>query len=103
MCPVRTKSVLDVIKGIFEAGGGTLADVTFETIFLKDLADNAAMSDIYKAYATIEPPARYCIQADLVRPVFLLEISSVAHVVSDPVLWLRESERGHQDAALTVF
>jgi aminoacrylate peracid reductase len=26
------------------------------------------------------PPARYCIRADLVRPEFLVEIASVAHL-----------------------
>ncbi|HBR65142.1 MAG TPA: pyrimidine utilization protein C, partial [Dehalococcoidia bacterium] len=26
------------------------------------------------------PPARYCIKAELVRPEFLVEISSIAHL-----------------------
>jgi aminoacrylate peracid reductase len=77
---VQTKVVLDAIKGIVEAGGGTLADITFNTIFLKDLADYAAMNEVYKTYFPIDPPARYCIRADLVRPEFLVEISSIAHV-----------------------
>jgi aminoacrylate peracid reductase len=75
----QTKAVLDTIKGIVEAGGGTLADVAFNSIFLKDLADYAAMNEIYKSYFPTNPPARYCIRADLVRPEFLVEISSIAH------------------------
>jgi aminoacrylate peracid reductase len=76
----QTKAVLDTIKSVLEAGGGTLDDVTFNSIFLKDLADYAAMNEVYKGYFPTEPPARYCIRADLVRPEFLVEISSIAHV-----------------------
>lgn len=77
---LQTQVVLDTIKGIVEAGGGTLADIVFNTIFLKDLADYAAMNEVYKTYFPANPPARYCIRADLVRPEFLVEISSIAHV-----------------------
>jgi aminoacrylate peracid reductase len=76
----QTKVVLDAIKGIVEAAEGTLADITFNTIFLKDLADYAAMNEVYKTYFPENPPARYCIRADLVRPELLIEISSIAHV-----------------------
>lgn len=76
----QTKVVLDAIKDIVEAGGGTLADIAFNSIFLKDLSDYAAMNEVYKTYFPTEPPARYCIRADLVRPDFLVEISSIAHV-----------------------
>lgn len=76
----QTKIVLDAIKDIVEAGGGTLSDIAFNSIFLKDLSDYAAMNEVYKTYFPTEPPARYCIRADLVRPEFLVEISSIAHV-----------------------
>lgn len=79
----QTKSVLDAIKGIVEAGGGKLSDVTFNQIFLKDLADYQAMNEVYKTYFPTDPPARYCIRADLVRPDWLVEIASIAHVVDN--------------------
>jgi aminoacrylate peracid reductase len=79
----QTKCVLDAIKSIVEAGGGTLSDVTFNTIFLKDLADYQAMNEVYKTYFPTDPPARYCIRVDLVRPEWLVEISSIAHVAGD--------------------
>ena len=62
------------------AAGGTMTDITFNQIFLKDLADYAAMNEVYKEYFPKNPPARYCIRADLVRPDFLVEIASTAHV-----------------------
>ncbi len=76
----QTKAVLDAIKGIVEAGGGTLSDIAFNHIFLKDLADYQAMNEVYKTYFPTDPPARYCIRADLVRPDWLVEIASIAHV-----------------------
>jgi aminoacrylate peracid reductase len=79
----QTKSVLDAIKGIVEAGGGTLADVTFNQIFLKDLSDYQAMNEVYRTYFPADPPARYCIRADLVRADWLVEIASIAHVADN--------------------
>jgi aminoacrylate peracid reductase len=77
---VQTRAVLESVKAVIEAGGATLADVTFNMIFLKDYADYAAMNEIYREYFASEPPARYCIKAELVRPEFLVEIASVAHL-----------------------
>src|SRR5687768_12969972 len=76
----QTRAVLDAVKSVVEAAGGTLMDVTLNAIFLKDLADYTAMNDVYREYFPTEPPARYCIRADLVRPEFLVEVSSIAHV-----------------------
>jgi len=76
----QTRAVLESIKSVLEAAGGSLADVTLNSIFLKDLADYSAMNEIYAQYFPTEPPARYCIQATLVKPEFLVEISSIAHI-----------------------
>ncbi len=76
----QTKAVLEGIKSIVEAAGGTMADVTFNAIFLSDMAHYAAMNEVYKTYFEGSFPARYCIRADLARPQFLVEISSIAHL-----------------------
>jgi aminoacrylate peracid reductase len=72
--------VLGAVRDVVEAAGGCLADVVFNAIFLKDLADYEVMNAIYAEYFAKEPPARYCIRADLVKPEFLIEISSIAHL-----------------------
>ena len=77
---VQTRAVLEAIKSVIETAGGTMADITFNSIFLKDLADYAAMNEVYRDYFPSQPPARYCIRADLVRPEFLVEIASIAHL-----------------------
>ena len=76
----QTRFVLESIKSVVEAGGGSLRDVAFNHIFLKDLGDYAAMNQVYREYFPATPPARYCIRADLVKPEFLVEICSVAHL-----------------------
>lgn len=76
----QTRAVLESVRSVVEAAGGTLADVAYNAIFLKDLADYAAMNEVYREYFPSEPPARYCIRADLVRAEFLVEISSIAHL-----------------------
>jgi aminoacrylate peracid reductase len=76
----QTRFVLESVKAVLEAAGGSLKDVTFNHIFLKDLKDYAAMNDVYREYFPENPPARYCIRADLVKPEFLVEIASIAHV-----------------------
>lgn len=79
-CEAQTRHVLESIKSIVESAGGTMADIAFNHIFLKDLQDYAAMNKVYREYFPATPPARYCIRADLVRPEFLVEIASVAHL-----------------------
>ncbi|MEH2514193.1 aminoacrylate peracid reductase [Nitrobacteraceae bacterium AZCC 1564] len=76
----QTRFVLESIKSVVEAGGGSMKNVVFNQIFLKDLADYAAMNAVYKEYFPENPPARYCIQAPLVRPEFLVEIATTAYV-----------------------
>jgi aminoacrylate peracid reductase len=76
----QTRHVLDTIKSVLETAGGSMNDITFNHIFLANMADYAAMNEVYREYFPERPPARYCIRADLVRPEFLVEIASVAHL-----------------------
>ncbi len=76
----QTRHVLETIGGVVAAAGGTLDDVTFNHVFLKDWADYAAINAVYAEYFPGEKPARYCIQCGLVKPDALVEIASVAHL-----------------------
>jgi aminoacrylate peracid reductase len=75
---VQTRRVLDSIKEVIEAGGGTMADVTFNQIFLRDLADYNKMNAIYVQYFPDILPARFCVKLDMVKPEFLVEIATTA-------------------------
>ena len=77
---LQTRQVLEAVKSVIEAAGGSMSNVVYNMIFLKDLADYAAMNEVYGQYFSEKPPARFCIRADLVRPEFLVEITSIAHL-----------------------
>jgi aminoacrylate peracid reductase len=76
----QTRHVLESIKGVIDAAGGTMADITFNMIFLKDLSHYKEMNEVYAEYFPNNPPARYCVKADLVKSEFLVEIASIAHL-----------------------
>ncbi|HEY6814156.1 MAG TPA: pyrimidine utilization protein C [Croceibacterium sp.] len=76
----QTRHVLETIAAVLEAGGGSLADVAFNHIFLADWRDYAAMNAVYAEFFPGAKPARYCIQCGLVKPGLLVEIASVAHL-----------------------
>jgi aminoacrylate peracid reductase len=76
----QTRHVLETIKSVVETAGGTMEDVTFNSIFIRDWSDYGAMNKVYAEYFPGEKPARYCIQCGLVKPDALVEIASIAHV-----------------------
>lgn len=76
----QTRHVLEIIKGVIETAGGTMDDVTFNSIFITDWSNYAAVNKVYAEYFPGEKPARFCIQCGLVKPEALIEIASVAHV-----------------------
>jgi aminoacrylate peracid reductase len=76
----QTRHVLETIKTVIETAGGTMEDVTFNSIFIRDWADYGALNKVYAEYFPGEKPARFCIQCGLVKPDALVEIASIAHV-----------------------
>lgn len=76
----QTQHVLTTIQGVVTAAGGTMDDVTFNMIMIKDWADYAKINAVYATFFPGDKPARYCIQCGLVKPDALVEIASIAHV-----------------------
>lgn len=76
----QTRHVLEAVRRTVEAAGGTMADITFNHVFVSDFAHYAAVNAVYAEYFPGDKPARFCIRCDLVKPEFLVEIASVAHV-----------------------
>jgi len=76
----QTLAVFDSIKAVIEEAGGTMADVAFNMTFLERLSDYKARNEVYAEFFSKDPPARYCIEAGLVRDEFLVEIASIAHI-----------------------
>lgn len=76
----QTRGVLDIIKSVVESAGGTMADVVSNQLFIADFKDFPAINKAYAEYFPGAKPARYTIQCTLVRPEFLVEIASTAHI-----------------------
>ena len=76
----QTRHVLETIQSVIRTAGGTMDDVTFNMIMIKDWADYAKINTVYAEFFPGTKPARYCIQCGLVKPDALVEIASIAHV-----------------------
>ena len=76
----QTRHILETIKSVIETAGGTMDDVTMNHIFVTEWAHYQALNKVYAEYFPGDKPARYCIQCGLVRPDFLVEIATVAHI-----------------------
>jgi 2-iminobutanoate/2-iminopropanoate deaminase len=75
----QTRLIMDNIGRLLGELGLGYDDLVKTTIFLKDVADFAAMNEEYGSYFGSEPPARTTIQAGaLPAPQFLVEIESIA-------------------------
>ena len=76
----QTRQVLENLKAVVEAGGSSLDRVVKATVFLKNIADFAAMNEVYAEYLGQAKPARSTVAvADLPRGA-LVEIDLVATV-----------------------
>lgn len=76
----QTHQVLTIIEDILREAGASLADIAFNAIIIKRIEDYAQMNAVYAQFFPENPPARYCIIADLVRPEFLVEIAATAYL-----------------------
>ncbi len=76
----QARHVLNTIKSVVETAGGTMADVTFNAIFITDWANYATINTVYAEFFPGDKPARYCIQCGLVKPGALVEIATTAHI-----------------------
>jgi 2-iminobutanoate/2-iminopropanoate deaminase len=74
----QTRQVLENLKAVLEAGGSALDRVVKATVFLKNMADFAAMNEVYDQYLGSAKPARSTVAvAELPRGA-LVEIDLVA-------------------------
>jgi 2-iminobutanoate/2-iminopropanoate deaminase len=76
----QTRQVLENLKAVLEAAGSSLDQVIKTTVFLKNIADFAALNEIYGEYLGATNPARSTVAvAELPRGA-LVEIDFVALV-----------------------
>jgi 2-iminobutanoate/2-iminopropanoate deaminase len=77
---VQTARVLDNLSEILKAAGARTSHVVRTTIFLADLADFAAVNDVYATYFTPPYPARATVQVARLPRDVRVEIDAIAIV-----------------------
>ncbi|MBO8439589.1 MAG: RidA family protein [bacterium] len=74
----QTHQSLKNVKAILDEAGYTFADVVKTTVFLSDMADFAAMNEVYKQYYQSECPARSAFAVKALPMGALVEIETIA-------------------------
>jgi 2-iminobutanoate/2-iminopropanoate deaminase len=73
-----TRQVLVNIRTVLADTGLSMSSIVKTTIFLKDIADFAAVNEIYAGFFPQEPPARSTIEASNLPKGARLEIDAIA-------------------------
>lgn len=75
----QTRQVLENLKSLLVAAGGSLSDVVKTTIFVRNVADAPAIRELRKEYFTQPFPASTFVAISaLAEPEFLIEIEAIA-------------------------
>jgi 2-iminobutanoate/2-iminopropanoate deaminase len=74
----QTERTLKNLSAVLAAAGTSLEKAVKVTVFLKNIADFAAMNEIYAKHFGSVPPARSTVQAVLPNEAALVEIDVVA-------------------------
>lgn len=74
----QTRQVLENLKVVLEAAGSSLDKTVKATVFLKNMADFAAMNEVYAEYLGSGRPARSTVAAAALPRDALVEIDLVA-------------------------
>ena len=79
----QATQVLENIRAIVAANGGTMADIAQVTVYVRDIEAFDAVSDIRESYFPSEGPASAIVEVSaLAWPEFLIEIAAVAALPS---------------------
>lgn len=74
----QTEQVFANINAILIEAGYSFADVVKSTVFIADIADFAAMNEVYKKYYQTECPARSAFAVKALPLGSLIEIETIA-------------------------
>lgn len=72
------RASLTNVRSILEAAGLTLDNVVRVGVFIKDMADFAAVNEVYSEFFKENCPARSCVQAVLPKDA-VIEIEAIAY------------------------
>jgi len=76
----QVERVLENIKAIVEAAGGTLDNVVKVTVFLRDITKFAEFNEVYSRYFPSNPPARSAIGVAALPRGAEVEVEAIAYI-----------------------
>jgi 2-iminobutanoate/2-iminopropanoate deaminase len=76
----QTEQIMRNLAAILEAAGSGLEKLLKTTVFLVDLADFAAMNEVYARHVGDRPPARSTVGISQLPTGARVEIEAIAHV-----------------------
>ncbi|MCE4609347.1 MAG: RidA family protein [Desulfurococcales archaeon] len=76
----KTRRVLENVKAIIEAAGGTLDDVVKVTVYLKDIGKFSEFNKVYSEYFKGVPPARVVVEVSNLPLGADLEMEAIAYI-----------------------
>ena len=78
----QVRRVLENIKAIVEAAGGSLENIVKTTVYSKDLTKFSEFNNVYAEYFKNKPPARAILEASNLPKDVDVEIDAIAYVGS---------------------
>jgi 2-iminobutanoate/2-iminopropanoate deaminase len=77
---VQTRRVLENITAIVTAAGASMDRVVKTTVYLLDMADFAAMNEVYATFFMVPAPARATVQVCRLPKDVRVEIDAIVHL-----------------------
>ncbi|MDA8423554.1 MAG: RidA family protein [Nitrospiraceae bacterium] len=74
----QVKLVLENARAILAVAGCTLSNIVKSTIYLKNMADFAAVNEVYGTYFPSDPPARATVEASRLPKDAAVEMDFIA-------------------------
>jgi 2-iminobutanoate/2-iminopropanoate deaminase len=74
----QTRQALENLRAILAAAGAGIEHVVKTTVFLRSLADFAAMNEVYAEFFGAHPPARTTVEVSALPAGALVEIEAIA-------------------------
>lgn len=74
----QAKRVMENAKAILAAAGCGMGNVVRTTIYLRNMADFAAMNEVYGGYFPADPPARATVEVSRLPKDALVEVDFIA-------------------------
>jgi len=81
----QARQVLDNLSAVLSAAGCSMAEVVRTTIYLTDLADFAALNEVYAGYFEPPFPARSTVQVAALPRGARVEIDAMAYAPGRPL------------------